>query len=170
MSEFEKVYGGPVSEIGRGVNVWGDQAEQPIGQNMSLFNMTQVTPKVTNKKLQDVLNKIFIGCRGRERSEDPHVTIRVNREQVARVRLSDGHVMSNTGVHDSIVEVVKRDVLENNRKYVENWNENNPSMAIPLVEEQQDELREKEESYKETAWYKEAQQLYAPDEERKGQA
>ena len=134
-----------------------------------LLNMTQVTPRPTDKKLQSTLDKIFIGCRGRERSEDPHVTIRVNREQVARVRLSDGGVMSNTGVHDDIVEVVQNDVLANPNKYIQNWNENNPNMTIPLVEEKQNELPTKDESYKEAEWYKKSQQIYVPDEEGTGQ-
>ena len=45
----------------------------------------------------------------------------------------------------------------NPNKYIENWNENNPDHAMPL-KEQQHELSTKDESYKETTWWKEQQE------------
>ena len=59
-------------------------------------------------------------------------------------------------------------MAENPDKYVENWNENNPTMLIP-TRKRQDELRTKDEAWKEADWYKESQQVYATTEEGTGQ-
>jgi len=142
-----------------------------VGSGMSLFNeiidnMTQVMPKVvvSDKQLQDKLNKIFIGARGKE-FEVPHTTIRTRDKREARLLLSTGELMEMSKVDKDIIEAVKADMKANPDKYIKNWNENNPDHAIPLKQEKQNELQTKDESWKEEAWYKEQQRLHASDEE-----
>jgi hypothetical protein len=136
----------------------------------SVENMTQVEPgvQVADSKVRAKFKGVFVGCRQRE-YEAPHVTIRMPDERIARLLISTGQVMDkNTKVDSDIIEAVQADMKRDINKYIANWNENNADHAIPLKQEKQNELPKKDESYKETAWYREQQRIQETTEKSQG--
>ena len=79
---------------------------------MSVFNMTQVTPKVIDPtgKLQDKLAQHWIGCPGLE-YEAPHVTIRSQDNKKARLLFSTGGLMEASEVDADIIKIVQADMM-----------------------------------------------------------
>lgn len=76
--------------------------------DVTLENMTQVQPKVVDPsgKLQNILKDTYIGCRGRERSEPPHVTIRNPDGRESRIEIETGVVMEGSRGNKEIVKLV----------------------------------------------------------------
>lgn len=153
------------SDVGKG-QTFHALHENQTG-SVHVENMTQAQPKVTDPsgKIQDQLNRTFIGCRQRECNEPPHVTVRTPDNRVARIEISNGDVMAGSKGDSDIVEMVQKDLKNNPNKYIKNWNDNNPDMQISLIQEKQNEPSTKDESYKDAEWYKESQQFYASNEE-----
>ena len=167
MAARQPLHGSPV---GAGTDVWSQVGLGNAMSDVTAFNMTQAQPKVADPsgKIQDQLNKTFVGCRQRERNEPPHITIRTADNRVARIEISNGNVMEGASGDSDTVDIVQKDLKENPNKYIKNWNDNNPDMQIPFIQEKQDELPKKDESYKETEWYKDSQSFSATDEEGAG--
>jgi len=131
-------------------------------------NMTRVSPKVSvsDGQLQAKLDNTFVGAYQWE-YEAPHVTIRSKDGKTARLLLSTCELMEPTKIDKDIIKAVQHDMINHQRKYVDNWNENNPNHFISL-EENKNELPSKTETWKDAAWYKEAQRISSSDEEGPG--
>jgi len=136
MSDFGMVYNS-FNEMATGTGALSPDVQS----QMSVFNSPQVMPKVVDPsgKLRDKLEDTYIGCRGLERLEVPHVTIRTSDGLIARIEIASGDVMAGSKGDRAVVELVRKDLKENPKKYIDNWNKTNPQMVIP-IETNKDEL------------------------------
>lgn len=175
LNDASQLPGYAVSNVGLGVTfdtLLNAQAGSQLGafnqeHIVPVDNMTQVEPKVqvADGRLQSILKDTYIGAYPNE-YEAPHITIRMPDRRDARLLLSTGELMNkDTKVDKDIIKAVQADMRKDPNKYIQNWNVNNPDHAVPLKKEQQNELPKKDESWKEAAWYKEAQAILAAPEE-----